>query len=238
MLKYVAAALLALSTIPANAATINVTNVTGTWVDIDPNVVAGATPLGTNEIRWGIPAGIPLGQSGYRFDGAAPPTQNFVVGSSNFQLGDFTHYNFPIQSGTSITGATMNLQVKFTGDFFVGERIMNSQFIFSHNETPNVGDNNCCPDIVTAVLNLGNSDLFNVGGVDYAFNITGFQQGGINFASFVSPEGGTNHALLMGTFAAAPVPGPMVGAGIPGLIAACGGLVALARRRRRQQAIS
>jgi hypothetical protein len=32
------------------------------------------------------------------------------------------------------------------------------------------------------------------------------------------------------------VPGPVVGAGLPGLIAACSGLIALARRRRRQAA--
>jgi hypothetical protein len=33
------------------------------------------------------------------------------------------------------------------------------------------------------------------------------------------------------------VPGPIAGAGLPGLIAGCGALLALARRRRRQQSV-
>ena len=49
-----------------------------------------------------------------------------------------------------------------------------------------------------------------------------------NFYTFSAVSGN----VLLAQISA--VPGPIVGAGLPGLIAACGGLIALARRRRRQ----
>ena len=46
------------------------------------------------------------------------------------------------------------------------------------------------------------------------------------------PRFGVGLDRAVGATLAAPVPGPIVGAGLPGLIAACGGLLALARRRK------
>jgi len=45
-------------------------------------------------------------------------------------------------------------------------------------------------------------------------------------------DGPDSFFIVPGTTAA--VPGPIAGAGLPGLIAACGGLIAFARRRRKQ----
>jgi hypothetical protein len=89
----------------------------------------------------------------------------------------------------------------------------------------------------------GGGLLFGVGptGV-FAGTTTGYEwglniwfNGGSSYTAFFAGADGTFGPSYNGTFSLTPVavPGPIVGAGLPGLLFACGGLVALARRRKR-----
>jgi hypothetical protein len=67
-----------------------------------------------------------------------------------------------------------------------------------------------------------------VGGIDFTTTALG---GGRTLDQLVAASA----TVTVGVSSGEVVPGPIVGAGLPGLLAACGGLVALGRRRRRKQ---
>jgi hypothetical protein len=86
----------------AQASPIDLVSVTGTWENVEGGMNVN---FPANEVRWGTDIGD--GQSGYRFDPAAPPEQTGIDPEQIFTLGTFTHFNFPIASGTSITGVDL-----------------------------------------------------------------------------------------------------------------------------------
>lgn len=188
-----------------SAVTITVNSVTGTWSNVtgSPSSLIG---VGTNQINWGNSTG--SGQSGYRFDGNAPPLYSVGI-DTPFSLGNFTHFNQPI-TGDSITGATLNTTVNLTID---GTALSNLNFSYNflHNETPNVagtcaaGSVSVCDDIVQATNNVLVSDVFNINGVDYTLSILGFSLNGNFFTDFMTKEGKTNIASLQGVITRATV---------------------------------
>ncbi|MBN7769037.1 THxN family PEP-CTERM protein [Marinobacter daepoensis] len=202
----------------AQAALIELTSVTGTWTTTNPSAPT-VTGGGTNEIRWGTPANIQNQQSGYRFDGSAPPTAS-VTENVDFNLGTFTHFNWPI-TGTALSSAELTVQTDLMIDGI--SETVSSVFEFQHLETPN-GSNPCadggangvgvnvngCADRVTFSLNVGASDSFLIDGVNYFVDISGFFFGGALASEFWTKEYFDNTATLKGviTSRVASVPEP------------------------------
>ena len=226
---------LGLSAHETKAATLTLTSVTGLWSNVQGGQNVAIVPPGAGDpttLSWGNP--IPGVRSSYVFDGL--PGGPYAVGV-DFTLGTFTHNNFPIPSGSGITGA--NLTAEFQGSVDGNPFDVSSVYQFTHDETPNVGGNNCCNDIVTAVTNPGGSTSLLIGGVEYIFAFTGFLVGGDTFTQFSTVENQSNVANLQGVLIEKslvnPVPLP---AALPLFAGGLGCLALLGRRKRKQKAES
>ena len=208
----------------AIAATVAVSGVGGAWTALlPPTGPTNIKGLNTNAVSWGTPfEGSNTGnQSGYSFVGAA--AGNIETGT-DFDLGTFTHNNFVINKGTSITGA--NLNVVFNLVIGGVSQAVTTAFNFNHWETDNTPaagascangaangagvNSGGCADRVTILNNTSSDQTFEVDGFKYILEITGFTIAGQLFSEFWTTEDESNSAILKARFT---LVGPTTGGG-------------------------
>ncbi len=246
----------------AFSATVTIENVTGSWTASTPSDVYGLgvdNGEASSTISWGKAARRGR-QSGYRFDSAVPPSVDLTPGSE-FELGVFSHINRPIYTMPEGGQAGKIESAELTVDFSV--RINDSLYDvsrtygFTHYETPNGGDeigacqfggtsgaaginSRGCADRVE-LEGQGGDEVFSVDGLDIIFEIAGFQVDGEITDFFMTKERAINEAVLIASYrlfddgGQIPSPVPLPAAGWM-LIAGVGGLAAMKRRKRRNDA--
>ena len=240
----------------AFAATIGVTGVNGAWTTTDPTDPVGFSGRNTNTINWGtVHSSSTTGlQSGYSFAGTAAGQ---IETGKDFLLGTFTHNNFVIVQGTSIKRADLSIGI----NLMIGgvSKAVNAAFSFNHDETNNFGEGNglCangkannvagdvnqagCADRVTISKNKALDQSFEIDGLLYILEITGFTISDKLFSEFWTVEDKKNEAVLKARFTQVgtvppkgePTPSPVPLPAAGWMLLAAVGVLSAARARRK-----
>uniref|UniRef100_Q0HQI3 Putative outer membrane adhesin like protein n=1 Tax=Shewanella sp. (strain MR-7) TaxID=60481 RepID=Q0HQI3_SHESR len=147
---------------------------------------------GDDQLRWGTTNG---SQSGYGFADNDAALNGSLSLNQDIVLGTFTHYNYSISSGTSITAATMNVTFNVTDAYGVVTPVTLT-LNFSHNETPNSNDPMASRDIVT----VGQTNVtFNYEGQMYTMQVIGFKDsnGNIVTSIYTNENASTSYELVV-----------------------------------------
>lgn len=223
------------------AVSITITDVTGSWFEAIPSTnVTINNGADVSTARWGAPGDTQ--KSGYIFDAEIPPSATVTLPPNPtdwMKMGLFTHENYPITAGTSITNIKLALQV----DFSIGATPFTRVFtyVFTHDETPNAanpckypeGDNtNGCADAV--FIGAPSGGTFMIGDVTYTLELSFSAPGTVPtdpINKFVTKESAANKAEIFGRFTSDI---PDIDIPEPATFALIGfGLLALALRRKR-----
>lgn len=215
--------------------TFDISTTSGEWIqatDTNGDSPGGVDGVDSDEISWGdtVEGGDP---SSYLFEDLTNG-DDFAPGEG-FDLGDFTHNNFPITGEDDGWLDTAQLKVDVTNLEASGEEDefttdITSVFTFDHLETtndqdpcPDGGENgvgvneNGCADRVTIIPRLADTDLFRVNDSTFRVDIAGFEdEDGDLVEEFWTQEDAENVATLRGvvTEVPAPAPLPLLGLGL------------------------
>ncbi|AVV84994.1 choice-of-anchor K domain-containing protein [Shewanella putrefaciens] len=150
---------------------------------------------GLDQIRWGDPSSWYGNQSGYGFMDNDAGLNGALSLNQDIVLGTFTHYNYSITSGTSITAATMKVTFNVTDAYGVTTPVTLT-LNFNHNETPNTNDPIASRDIVT----VGQTSVtFNYEGQMYTMQVIGFKDnnGNVVTSIYTNEDAATSYELVV-----------------------------------------